>query len=275
MGSARFARRYSAHPLSSSGYVRCFSSPGAHPLAYRFNQGRRASRTPDCSIRVPSALRVATAPRGVSPPARALRRHTPPRHPPRAHHYALTRITRLPAQSGARQIIAGVTSVTRCNAPCARTLRLHSCVSIARLSMCSDHFRPRTVGHHAYAAGWWSHGGSNPEPPPCKGGALPVELWPPGRCPWRASPPGRCASSRGWSCPVVVGAPGLEPGASALSGPRSDRLSYAPPPPPVAGPVEAGGAWGGAATALAARVRSLCAGRSGPPPPPRAAGRRR
>ena len=25
-----------------------------------------------------------------------------------------------------------------------------------------------------------------------------------------------------------VGAPGLEPGASALSGPRSDRLSYAP-----------------------------------------------
>ena len=28
-----------------------------------------------------------------------------------------------------------------------------------------------------------------------------------------------------------VGAPGLEPGASALSGPRSDHLSYAPPPP--------------------------------------------
>lgn len=24
----------------------------------------------------------------------------------------------------------------------------------------------------------WSHGDSNPEPPPCKGGALPVELWP-------------------------------------------------------------------------------------------------
>jgi hypothetical protein len=22
----------------------------------------------------------------------------------------------------------------------------------------------------------WSHGGSNPEPPPCKGGALPIEL---------------------------------------------------------------------------------------------------
>jgi hypothetical protein len=24
----------------------------------------------------------------------------------------------------------------------------------------------------------WSHGDLNPEPPPCKGGALPVELWP-------------------------------------------------------------------------------------------------
>jgi hypothetical protein len=56
----------------------------------------------------------------------------------------------------------------------------------------------------------WSRGGSNPGPPPCKGGALPAELRPPGRGDAR------------------VGAPGLEPGASALSGPRSDRLSYAP-----------------------------------------------
>ncbi len=31
-----------------------------------------------------------------------------------------------------------------------------------------------------------------------------------------------------------VGAPGLEPGTSALSGPRSDRLSYAPRRPPAA-----------------------------------------
>ncbi len=54
----------------------------------------------------------------------------------------------------------------------------------------------------------WSRGGSNPEPPPCKGGALPVELRPRPRWP--------------------VGAPGLEPGTSALSGPRSNQLSYAP-----------------------------------------------
>ena len=30
------------------------------------------------------------------------------------------------------------------------------------------------------------------------------------------------------SCSGVVGAPGLEPGTSALSGPRSNQLSYAP-----------------------------------------------
>ena len=51
----------------------------------------------------------------------------------------------------------------------------------------------------------WSRGESNPGPPPCKGGALPAELR-----------------------PHSVGAPGFEPGTSALSGPRSNQLSYAP-----------------------------------------------
>lgn len=59
----------------------------------------------------------------------------------------------------------------------------------------------------------WSRGGSNPEPPPCKGGALPVELRPRPRWP--------------------VGAPGFEPGTSALSGPRSNQLSYAPAASPA------------------------------------------
>jgi hypothetical protein len=59
----------------------------------------------------------------------------------------------------------------------------------------------------------WSRGDSNPGPPPCKGGALPAKLRPPGR-PRRPR----------------VGAPGLEPGTSVLSGPRSDHLSYAPGP---------------------------------------------
>ena len=63
---------------------------------------------------------------------------------------------------------------------------------------------------------WWSRGGSNPRPPPCKGGALPIELRP------RRS---------GWPCLAVqglawlVGHPGLEPGTSVLSGLRSNHLS--------------------------------------------------
>ena len=63
----------------------------------------------------------------------------------------------------------------------------------------------------------WSRGDSNPGPPPCKGGALPAKLRP------RAQAPLTLPLSR-------VGAPGLEPGTSALSGPRSDHLSYAPKP---------------------------------------------
>ena len=59
----------------------------------------------------------------------------------------------------------------------------------------------------------WSRGDSNPGPPPCKGGALPTKLRPPKPKPLTHP---------------LVGAPGLEPGTSALSGPRSDHLSYAP-----------------------------------------------
>ena len=70
------------------------------------------------------------------------------------------------------------------------------------LSMCKEMVRTDPLG--------WSRGGSNPGPPPCKGGALPAELQPPGQDDTR------------------VGAPGLEPGTSALSGPRSNQLSYAP-----------------------------------------------
>ena len=63
----------------------------------------------------------------------------------------------------------------------------------------------------------WSRGDSNPGPPPCKGGALPAKLRPPDALGPRAD-----------SAPGRVGAPGLEPGTSALSGPRSNHLSYAP-----------------------------------------------
>jgi hypothetical protein len=82
--------------------------------------------------------------------------------------------------------------------------------------------------HHWHTAdvprpGRWSRGDSNPGPPPCKGGALPAKLRP------RARLPTAPLAHR----PARVGAPGLEPGTSALSGPRSNQLSYAPMDPSV------------------------------------------
>ena len=55
----------------------------------------------------------------------------------------------------------------------------------------------------------WRCGDSNPVPPACKAGALPSELHP--------------RTTRGPL--VLVGHPGLEPGASVLSGLRSNHLS--------------------------------------------------
>ena len=71
----------------------------------------------------------------------------------------------------------------------------------------------------------WSRGDSNPGPPPCKGGALPAKLRPPTAASRRSRV---SASPLQPKRPDRVGAPGLEPGTSALSGPRSNRLSYAP-----------------------------------------------
>ncbi len=68
----------------------------------------------------------------------------------------------------------------------------------------------------------WSRGDSNPGPPPCKGGALPAKLRPPVQTPALPMPASTQRHRPG------VGAPGLEPGTSALSGPRSHHLSYAP-----------------------------------------------
>ncbi len=54
-----------------------------HPYAFRARAGGLTTR--DCSIRASSVPRVAAAPRGVSPLARALHRPCRPGHPPRAH----------------------------------------------------------------------------------------------------------------------------------------------------------------------------------------------
>jgi hypothetical protein len=85
------------------------------------------------------------------------------------------------------------------------------------LSMCA-----RSVG--------WSRGDSNPGPPPCKGGALPAKLRPrqTSATPLRGAPSDRSLNNPPRRLAAPVGAPGLEPGTSALSGPRSNQLSYAP-----------------------------------------------
>jgi hypothetical protein len=112
----------------------------------------------------------------------------------------------------------------------------------ARLSRCIAGRGRKTGAAARGGAGGprWSRGDSNPGPPPCKGGALPAKLRPPVRGDRERSP---ADGSLVLPSPVArrpstrpVGAPGLEPGTSALSGPRSDRLSYAPrrPPPSVA-----------------------------------------
>jgi hypothetical protein len=84
---------------------------------------------------------------------------------------------------------------------------------VAVVSADSDR-APPIVNLCSLQAGEWSRGDSNPGPPPCKGGALPAKLRPQAARPARPTLP--------------VGAPGLEPGTSVLSGPRSNHLSYAP-----------------------------------------------
>ncbi len=62
-----------------------FQFPRFPPRPYAFRARSGGLTTRDCSIRAPSVPRVAAAPRGVSPLARALHRPCRPGHPPRAH----------------------------------------------------------------------------------------------------------------------------------------------------------------------------------------------
>ncbi len=86
-------------------------------------------------------------------------------------------------------------------------------VSRGALSRCSKLGSGTIIEKMTQGPPGWSRGDSNPGPPPCKGGALPTKLRP---------------QNSSQQTHPLVGAPGLEPGTSALSGPRSDHLSYAP-----------------------------------------------
>ena len=146
-----------------------------------------------CPIRRPSDHRVPAPPRRVSSRGHVLRRPSTPRHPPCA-----LLSDRSPHEPGGNRPASW----------CARRSPINVGVS-TRLLGPRLWRTPSFVNVHPHP---WSRGDSNPGPPPCKSGALPAELRPP-----PAGVP-----------PASVGAPGLEPGTSALSGPRSNHLSYAP-----------------------------------------------
>ncbi len=90
LGSSRFARHYSGNSSLFLGVLRCFTSPGAHPLPMHSAAGAWASPQAGCPIRTPPDLRLPAAPRGVSPLGRVLPRPQPPRHPPCALHGVTT-----------------------------------------------------------------------------------------------------------------------------------------------------------------------------------------
>jgi hypothetical protein len=179
LGSARFARRYSGPPFFSSGYVRCFSSPGAPRIApvSRYDPGRvapfgnlwltRSQHVPRAFRRVgasfvgrwrlgiPHVLIYVVCLVGsgcrlgddVSPPV--------PTRPGRI----LLR--------GARGDVTGVPVFARRGT---RAPRGATHVQLSRFGPTRDRSGPGSR---------WSRGESNPGPPPCKGGALPTELRPP------------------------------------------------------------------------------------------------
>ena len=72
LGSSRFARRYYGNPLFSSGYVRCFSSPGSlrriHAAVCRLRQGLPHSDSAGSPVASTSPARFVAWPRPSSAP---------------------------------------------------------------------------------------------------------------------------------------------------------------------------------------------------------------
>jgi len=79
LGCPRFARRYYGDTFCSSGYMRCFSSPGA-----RRNDPALARRPAGCPIRRSWDQCALAAPPRLSQLCHVLHRHAAPRHPPSA-----------------------------------------------------------------------------------------------------------------------------------------------------------------------------------------------
>ncbi len=110
-----------------------------------------------CPIRTSLDHQRPALPQGFSQRGHVLHRQPAPRHPPCAHHSGLLAHTVPRSPQGPTRV--------------RRSLLHHSFLLarewFSRPSTCQGAGRQR-----------WSRGGSNPEPPPCKGGALPIELRP-------------------------------------------------------------------------------------------------
>jgi hypothetical protein len=103
LGSSRFARRYYGNPLFSSGYVRCFSSPGS----LRRLRARSSVSRWGCPIRIPQDHRLPAPPLRVSSRGHVLHRPLAPRHPP----CALLRLCLPTSSVSSLFVVRAVTSV--------------------------------------------------------------------------------------------------------------------------------------------------------------------
>jgi hypothetical protein len=200
------------------GVLRCFSSPGSLPD----KRVTRPSRRVGCPIRRSLDHRLPAPPQSISSRGHVLHRRPAPRHPPCAHHSGLPA---MPSDHPARLV------PRRDNEPSRPSPSFCLGRRIDRDGTLVAPPPGRTAGGRCLIP--YSH--------PPVGPGEPISIVP-FRC-QGASAGGaagartpnlrraRAALSQLSYDPNLtrpVGAPGLEPGTSALSGPRSNQLSYAP-----------------------------------------------
>jgi hypothetical protein len=155
------------------GVLRCFSSPGSPPA----KQDDGLSRPSGCPIGRSRDRRLPAPPPGISSRGHVRPRHPAPRHPPCAHHSGRPRGPTVPRSHQGCSLMRGLVG----DQP-ARSAASSADTPLRTLWITTIH---KTPAHGMdptpldfVKCRRWSRGGSNPEPPPCKGGALPVELRP-------------------------------------------------------------------------------------------------
>jgi hypothetical protein len=186
LGSSRFARRYYGNPFCSSGYVRCFSSPGAPRHASVVGLPFPAGVAPFGDLRITDCQRLPGAFRRVAASFIGLMRLG-------IHHVPF----------------CGSSPHQRCNVLVLRGARGDAW---RRRDTC----RPRGSASSLLKVHHNRRGAAGTRTPDLRRARAALSQLSYGPLPEYGSPPRE------------VGAPGLEPGTSALSGPRSNQLSYAP-----------------------------------------------